>query len=140
MEEPLRPKVGIGVMVLKEGKVLLGKRKNAHGEGQYAFPGGHLEHLESIAGCAVRETNEETGVIIGNVLFLRLLNLTAYAPDHYVHLTMVADWVSGTPQVMEPDKCEGWDWHPLDALPSPLFATIEGDLEALATGKTFYDA
>lgn len=28
-----RPKVGVGVLVLKDGKVLFGKRKNAHGDG-----------------------------------------------------------------------------------------------------------
>jgi 8-oxo-dGTP diphosphatase len=38
--EPNRPKVGVGVFILKDGKVLLAKRKNAHGEGSYAFPGG----------------------------------------------------------------------------------------------------
>lgn len=39
MEEK-RPKVGVGVMVWKDGKVLLGKRKRAHGAGEYASPGG----------------------------------------------------------------------------------------------------
>jgi 8-oxo-dGTP diphosphatase len=135
-----RPKVGLGVMIFKDGKILLGKRMNAHGEGEYAFPGGHLEHLESIVGCAERETMEETGVTIGNVRFLRLLNLKTYAPRHYVHLTMAADWVSGEPQVLEPEKCEGWDWYALDAMPSPLFATVKEDLEALKFGRNFYDA
>jgi len=36
------PKTGIAVMVIKESKVLLGKRKNAHGAGDYAFPGGKI--------------------------------------------------------------------------------------------------
>lgn len=33
-----RPKVGVGVAIIKDGKVLLGKRKNAHGEGTWSFP------------------------------------------------------------------------------------------------------
>jgi len=28
-----RPKVGVGVLIIKDGRVLMGKRKNAHGEG-----------------------------------------------------------------------------------------------------------
>lgn len=36
-------KVGVAVMILKDGKVLLSKRRGSHGEGEYSFPGGHLE-------------------------------------------------------------------------------------------------
>ena len=40
MEE--RPKVGVGLLIIKDGKVLLAKRKNAHGEGTWGSVGGHL--------------------------------------------------------------------------------------------------
>ena len=46
-----KPKVGVGVMVFKDGKILLGKRKGAHGEGEQAFPGGLLSiwnHLKIV--------------------------------------------------------------------------------------------
>ena len=43
----LRPKVGLGVMVIKDGKVLMCKRKSSHGTGEWAWPGGHVEHVES---------------------------------------------------------------------------------------------
>ncbi|MEK6841001.1 MAG: DNA mismatch repair protein MutT, partial [Nanoarchaeota archaeon] len=33
-------KVGVGVMIFKNGKILLSKRKGSHGAGEYAFPGG----------------------------------------------------------------------------------------------------
>jgi len=41
------PRVGLGVLIIKDGKVLLGRRKGAHGEGTWAPPGGHLECGES---------------------------------------------------------------------------------------------
>ncbi len=50
-----RPRVGIGVMVMKDGKVLLGKRKGSHGAGEYAWPGGHMEYMESFEDVAKRE-------------------------------------------------------------------------------------
>jgi len=135
-----RPRVGIGVMVIKDGKVLLGKRKSSHGLGEYAFPGGHLEYMESFEGCARRETAEETGMEIGIIRFLCLVNIKQYHPKHYAHIGLVADWKSGNPQVLEPEKLESWDWYDMDNLPQPLFATISIHIEAYKTGKNYFDA
>lgn len=140
MEQEQRPKVGIGVMIVKDGKVLLGKRKGSHGEGQYAWPGGNMEYMESFEECAKRETLEETGMHIHNIRFLRLMNLKQYAPKHYVDIGLVADWESGEPQIMEPEKTEGWDWYDIDELPQPLFSTIPSYIEAYKTGKNYWDA
>ena len=139
MNPEQRPKVGIGVMIMKEGKVLLGKRKGSHGEGEYAWPGGHMEYMESFADCARREVREETGMEIDNIRFLRLLNLKAYPPKHYVDLAFVADWKSGEPQILEPDKTDGWTWYDMDNLPSPLFGTVPTYIEAYKTGRNFWD-
>ncbi|MDX8431022.1 MAG: NUDIX domain-containing protein [Candidatus Algichlamydia australiensis] len=57
-----KPLVDIGVHVIQKGKILLGKRINAHGTGAYAPPGGHLEFGETPEECAVRELLEETGL------------------------------------------------------------------------------
>src|SRR5690349_1598519 len=129
-----RPKVGVGVMIWKDGKLLMGKRKAAHGEGEYAWPGGHLEYNETFEECAMREAEEETGVKIQNVRFLRLLNARVYG-KHYVDVGMIADWESGDPVVREPEKCEGWDWYDPKSLPEPLFAFLPSYLEALETGE-----
>ena len=143
MTEPdknLRPKVGLGVMIMKDGKVLLGKRKNAHGAGLWAFPGGHVEYMESFEECALREVREETGMEIQNVRFLRLMNLKAYAPKHYADIGFVADWKVGEPTVLEPEKCECWGWFDMNDLPRPFFATLPSYVDSYKTGKNFYDA
>lgn len=135
----LRPKVGIGVVVFKNGKVLVGQRKSAHGTGEYAWPGGHLEHLESFEACARREVKEETDLEIQNIRFLRLANVTTYAPKHYVDIALIADWKSGEAKVMEPDKLESWAWFDLGNLPSPLFEFCKSAVDAIKTGKNYYD-
>lgn len=135
-----RPRVGIGVMVVKDGNVLLGKRKASHGAGEYSWPGGHMEYMESFEECARREVREETGIEIQNVRFLRLLNLKSYAPKHYVDIGMVADWKCGEPQVREPNKIDGWNWYDMENLPSPVFASLPTYIEAYKTGRCFWDA
>jgi 8-oxo-dGTP diphosphatase len=135
--------VGICVLVTRNGKLLLGKRKGSHGAGEFASPGGHLEHLESFQQCAEREVLEETGLKIGPVRFLRVLNSRAYAPKHYIDLAFVAESLSGEPQVMEPDKVEHWQWYAQDALPAPLFAMMPTAVAALngaPDGQRCWDA
>jgi 8-oxo-dGTP diphosphatase len=139
-ERSKNPKVGIGILVFKNGKLLLGKRKNGHGASQYEVPGGDLDYLESFEECSKRETREETGLEIQNIRFLDLQNMKAYAPEHYVDIGLIADWQSGDPKVMEPDRNEGWAWYDLAELPQPLFDALRADIEALETGRNFFDA
>jgi len=134
------PKVGVGVLIFKDGKILLGKRKGAHGTGEYAPPGGALEHLERFYDAAKREVNEETGMEIENTEFVCLVNMKNYAPKHYISVGIKADWKSGEPTNLEPEKCEGWDWYDLENLPEPLFANIPIYLQALKNKKYFLDA
>ena len=127
-------------MIIKNGKVLLGKRKGSHGLGEYAWPGGHMEYMESFEQCAKREVKEETDMEIQNIRFLRLMNLKEYAPKHYVDIGLCADWKSGNPKIMEPEKTEGWDWYNMNNLPNPLFATLPSYFEAYKTGKNYFDS
>ena len=134
-----KPKVGIGIMIIKDRKVLLGKRRGSHGEGEYAFPGGHLEYMESFEDCAKRETKEECGIEITNIRFQFLSNVTKYAPKHYVHIGLIADWKSGEPKVLEPEKCESWDWHGIDKLPEPLFEMCRQGIHCYKLGENYLD-
>jgi 8-oxo-dGTP diphosphatase len=132
--------VGLGVVIMKDGKILMGKRKGSHAEGTNCLPGGHFEYMESIIDSAKREVMEETGLEIDNVRFLCLSNLKEYAPKHYVDIGLLADWKSGEPQIMEPDKCDGWGWYDIDNLPSgPLFSTIPDYIKALKGENNFFD-
>jgi len=108
------PHVGVGVMILTEEKVLLGQRKGPHGAGEYAFPGVHLEYGESFAACAQRETREESGLEITNIRFQFVANIMYYAPRHYVHIGLIADWKRGTPAVLEPEASATWAWYEVD--------------------------
>jgi 8-oxo-dGTP diphosphatase len=122
MSEEKRPRVGIGVFVLKDGKILLGKRKNAHGKGTWCLPGGHLEFNEEIEDCARREVMEEAGIKIKNIRFATITNdMFKKEGKHYITIFMLSDYDSGEVKIMEPEKCGRWEWFEWDSLPSPLF-------------------
>ncbi len=135
-----KTKVGVGVMVMRGRSVLCARRKASHGAGDYAFPGGHLEYLESFEECARRECREEAGIEIENMRFVRLLNMKQYAPKHYVDIGLQADWKSGEPKNLEPEKFDAWGWYDIAHLPEPLFPFIHSYFEALRTGRNYFDA
>ncbi|WP_082368568.1 nucleotide triphosphate diphosphatase NUDT15 [Piscinibacter sakaiensis] len=122
---PGRVGVGVGVLVVHQGLVLLGRRLGAHGAGSWAAPGGALAFGEGLEACAARELHEETG------LEARHYELGPYTSDvhaeagrHDLTVFVVARGIVGTPARREPDRCEGWAWFPWDRWPQPLFAPL----------------
>ena len=120
-----RPKTGVGVIIKKDNKVLLGKRKGVHGKDTWSFPGGHQEFTEEIEDTATRETLEEAGIKIKNI------KLGPYTNDvfkseakHYITLFVIAEYDSGKERVMEPDRFETWEWFEWNKMPRPLFLPI----------------
>ncbi|MCL6269181.1 NUDIX hydrolase [Sansalvadorimonas sp. 2012CJ34-2] len=128
--ETVRPAIGVGAIILRGNKVLLGLRKGKHGDGCWQFPGGHLEYGEAIEECARREVLEETGLNLENILIGPYTN-DVFAKDkkHYVTLFTVAESHEGEATVMEPDKCSEWGWFEWDKMPKPLFLPIRHLLE-----------
>ena len=128
--EARRPEVGIGVIVLRDHRILLGKRRNAHGTGDWSPPGGHLEFGETPENCAIREVREETGLTIENARLGGVTNdIFLSEQKHYVTLFIIADCPAGTPELLEPAKCEGWVWYDWTTLPEPLFLPLRNFLQ-----------
>ena len=126
-----QPKIGIGVIIEKNKKILLGQRINSHGAHTWSAPGGHLEFGESPEDCAVRETLEETGISI------ECLRRGIWTNDffqeenkHYITLFIHAKCLNNDePKIMEPNKCREWRWCNWDNLPQPLFLPLQHLLE-----------
>lgn len=122
----MSPQIGVGVLIFRDGKLLLGRRKGSHGAATWSAPGGHLEFGETPDACARRETEEETGLTLKTVDAGRFVSdVFQDVGKHYVTLFMVSRDAEGVPQCREPEKCEGWAWFSPDALPSPLFAPLQ---------------
>lgn len=126
------PQVGVALVIRRDNKVLLHKRKGKHASGTWGFPGGHLEGFERFEEGALRELREEAG----SGIFVTWPQLWTVANTrffdeykHYVVVFMLSDWISGEAVLMEPEKNEGWEWFSWDALPEPLMMGIQNLVE-----------
>lgn len=113
-------RVGVAVVVIRDGLVLLGRRMGSLGAGTWALPGGHLELGEEVEACAMREVREESG------LEITALSRGPYSNDrfegkHYLTLYVVGHARDGEPRILEPTRCAEWRWFRWRELPTPLF-------------------
>jgi len=61
---PLAPVVGVGAVIVKDGKVLIVKRGHEPRKGEWSLPGGRVELGETLVDALRREIREETGLEI----------------------------------------------------------------------------
>jgi len=123
------PRVGVGVFIRRDDKILLQlrSRNSRHASGMWSSIGGHLEKWESFEDCILREKNEECGdqLIISNPSFWTVVNTTFLQEDrHYVFLAFIADWIKGEPFIMEPTKCEKYEWFKWNEFPENVMPGI----------------
>jgi 8-oxo-dGTP diphosphatase len=121
-------RAGIGIMILKGDKVLLGHRhpdpekasSELHGEGTWTMPGGKIHFGERIQEAAERELKEETGLIPKSMKVVSVGN-EIRNDAHFVTVGFLCDRFENEPNVMEPEEITEWKWFPINALPSPIF-------------------
>jgi len=124
-----RPKVGVGIIVVRDGKVLIGKRLASHGAGTWQLPGGHLEFGDTFEETVRRELKEETGLTDVDIQGLvSVYNERDYG-KHYVSLGMLALWNSGEPLAAEPEKASDWIWCDPSELPGEMFESSKKVIE-----------
>lgn len=110
-EKP-RHAVGVSVLLVENGRLLLGRRKNNTAAGMLSTPGGRLELEEDVPYCAVREFWEETGArIYSDDLKVVSVKKLSRFNDHYIMFYVLATHHDGEIRNTEPNKCEGWEWY-----------------------------
>lgn len=140
MNEPQkeRPSVGVATVVIKDGKILIG-RDTRKGDEIYGVPGGHWESGESLKECAAREVKEESGITCGNVTLISVYDFyRADKQKSYVTIGMKADYLSGElADHIEEGRME-WAWYSTEeALKLNLFAPDRILIERFLSGVIF---
>lgn len=136
--------VGFGVMILKDRKILLGKRhtdpkkadSELHGEGTWTMPGGKLEHNETFEEGAQREVLEETSIKIKDPKVI-CVNNDKNEHAHFVTIGLLVTDFVGDAKVMEPDEITEWKWFKSSELPKNIFPPSKKVLENFKQ-KKFY--
>jgi 8-oxo-dGTP diphosphatase len=106
-EYPDRPVVGIGGVVIENGRALLIRRNNEPLRGQWSIPGGYLELGESLKDGVARELLEETGLQVRVLDLIEVFDRVYRDPDesdprnrqgpkfHFVIVDYLCERISG---------------------------------------------
>ena len=99
---PVRPHVGVGILLIRNEQLLLIKRKYNPDAGYWSIPGGHLELGERVETAAEREGYEETGFKLKVTTLAGIIDKIMYDENgeleyHYVLLNYFVEQVEGDP-------------------------------------------
>ena len=99
----MKPGLGVGVMIIKEGKILLGLRNpnkekassELQGQGTWTMPGGKVEFMEKLVDAAKRELEEEAGYKSDNIEFLGAISPGPGYTDEIIYIYKATDLYKG---------------------------------------------
>jgi 8-oxo-dGTP diphosphatase len=142
-KEKARHAVGVSVLLIEDGKILLGRRgpktTNVQARGMLSTPGGRLELEETFTDCAMREFKEETGAELAGDLRIIGIRKHYRFGEHYIMVYVLATNHVG--EISNPegdDKCEGgWQWFRPEWIlyDSRVTVTEPGDILHLALAE-----
>jgi 8-oxo-dGTP diphosphatase len=100
---PDRPIVGVGAVIVENGRALIVRRGSEPLKGEWSIPGGVLELGETLRQGAEREAREETGLTVKAGEVLEVVDRIMLDPDskiqyHYVLVDFLCRRVSGEPR------------------------------------------
>jgi ADP-ribose pyrophosphatase YjhB (NUDIX family) len=114
---PDQPVVGIGIVIIHDGKIVLIKRGNEPGKGKWSIPGGLVELGEHLEDTVIREAKEETQLTVADPQLLDVvdnidLDQTARVKYHYVIIDYLVQVRGG--EIGAASDAEELRWVPLD--------------------------
>jgi 8-oxo-dGTP diphosphatase len=119
------PKVAVGVLAERRGKLLLVRRNHEPHLGEWSFPSGYVDAGEQLEAGAIRETKEETGL---DVRIDRLLGAWSTAGERVIFIAYAARATGG--QIDVGPECIDVRFFPPGGLPPLAFQHDQSVLRA----------
>ena len=114
------PAPGVVVVIEKDGKVLLGRRRGGFGKGKWGLPQGYIEFDENFLTAAIREVKEETGLDVEVHSILNVVSNQLTPELHTLAIVLLAHVVAGEPSAG--DDVDVLQWASLsEPLPDMAF-------------------
>jgi 8-oxo-dGTP diphosphatase len=135
-------RAAVYLIPLKGNKILLSRRyKTGWMDGNYSLIAGHLDGNESVSSAMIREAKEEAGITIQKKdLIPATVIHRVYPGQEYVDFFFVARKWTGTPKIMEPDKCDCMDWFSLNNLPKNLLSYVKDAIKKYQDKIPFFES
>ncbi|MFJ1974071.1 NUDIX domain-containing protein [Streptomyces sp. NPDC087903] len=123
------------------GRILLGLRhpSSAFAPDTWHFLAGHCER-EAAIDCLVREAKEEAGLTIApeDVELVHTVHLVdGPTARPRIGLVFQARSWTGTPQVLEPDRCSEWRWWDPKVLPAAVVPYTRRAIDGILAGRPY---
>lgn len=132
MKERNKLPISVQLILEKENKILLMKRKNTgYEDGKYSLPGGHVKANEEIRKALIREAKEEIGIDldIKDMEFYKVMNRKVSKQQEYIDFIFKTKHWTGEITNEESDKCEEIIWVNKKEIPKNTLSFISQMLE-----------
>jgi 8-oxo-dGTP diphosphatase len=122
--------VAVHLFFIRDEQILLLRRFNTgYEDGNYSVVAGHVDAGETVTQAAIREANEEVGVILEptDIQIVHVMNRKS-EDERIDFFIAVKHWV-GEVKNSEPQKCDDLSWMPVDSLPHNTIPYVKRAIE-----------
>ena len=125
-KEKFTLRAAVYLIPIKGNKVLLSRRyQTGWMDGKYSLIAGHIDGNESVSRAMIREAYEEAGIKVREKDLIPVKIMHRKSDREYIDFFFVVKKWTGTPKIMEPEKCDDLSWFLLDKLPDNLLDYVK---------------
>ncbi len=138
MEERFNSHLTVGLILLKDNKVVLIKRKNTgYMDGMYGFLAGHVEAHESLKQAVIREAYEEGNITVSEEDLEFVCGIRNGENNNYINFYFKAENFKGELKINEEDKCEEIIWKDINDIPENTIVNDKKSITNMLNGVHF---
>lgn len=138
MQERFKMVTAVHLFLIRDSHILLLRRFNTgYEDGNYSVIAGHLDGNEEVVAAAIREADEEAGILLNPEDVQVVGVMHRQSADERIDFFVTASKWQGEIVNQEPDKCDDLSWFPLHSLPDNTIPYVRQAIRNYCQGKWF---